>query len=720
MAVIAIAAGAVHLYFDSARLTPLAQARLQALSKREIHLGRVALTWLPRPGLTVHDVRVANPPWTHERDLLRAQTITLRPRLLLLLGGHLEFDSIAASGVSLNLESGADDQDSWQGLFVAEPGSDASVTTTDPVAGSGKSRPAPGGFRAPANVMLSGARISYRARDRPATAWDISSLSASSSPGWRMLAVEASVDRDGQRLTAAIRLDDASAAGQPGANSAGSARLSWDGGFMNLDGFLPLAIPPALHSAATRSGPAGTSRAIRGSASGTISPTTFLGTAGSTARNTSAAVAGNASTGIAATAHTDNSAPALETGKAPGKQPAPPSTFRLQLQASSMTALLSVLQLRSEPVAALAVGANVTVADTTLHVADIVASLGKQTLRGELIVSRESARPTFRARIAADHIDWAQLTADAGRPPPPPVPPDQVFYTHDLAWPALVAMKPVDGHLDLDFKGFRTRSGIEVSDLQAGMQFRGDQLDVREFRFNAFGGSASGSLKLDGPRKGAHLEISTRAISLGQWFEQKTRKNLFTGAPMDLTARVDATGASMKQLAATLTGPVSMRIGPARVLSAKAEKAETLLTGLFTVFPDKTSDHLELACINARLPFVNGVARATPIAGARSSSSKLLTRGELDLRRQTIDLRGRLRPHTGINLGVASITGDVRISGLLRKPGMHLAPLGTPAAVARVGAAIVTGGLSLVATAAWDAAVKGEDPCDSIFAYKPK
>jgi hypothetical protein len=46
---------------------------------------------------------------------------------------------------------------------------------------------------------------------------------------------------------------------------------------------------------------------------------------------------------------------------------------------------------------------------------------------------------------------------------------------------------------------------------------------------------------------------------------------------------------------------------------------------------------------------------------------------------------------------------------------MVLDPVGTPAALARRGAAIATGGLRLVATAAWDAANQGADPCAAVL-----
>ena len=126
---------------------------------------------------------------------------------------------------------------------------------------------------------------------------------------------------------------------------------------------------------------------------------------------------------------------------------------------------------------------------------------------------------------------------------------------------------------------------------------------------------------------------------------------------------------------------------------------------------------MKLECFAARLPFSNGRASGA-VVGARSEVSQLITSGQVDMKRQSVDLRGRVRARHGVSVGLAALTGDISISGPLRKPKMALDPAGTPSALARLGAAVVTGGLSLVATAAWDAANPGADPCEAVFAAK--
>jgi hypothetical protein len=181
---------------------------------------------------------------------------------------------------------------------------------------------------------------------------------------------------------------------------------------------------------------------------------------------------------------------------------------------------------------------------------------------------------------------------------------------------------------------------------------------------------------------------------------------------MQIDASVSGHGASLPEMAATLDGLATIRGGATLVRSEKAGEAESLLTSMLPLLSEKDAPQIRLACFAGRLPFSNGVAaRAT--VGARSEVSKLLTSGTVDLKRQRTDLHGRVRARSGISLGLAALSGDVSITGPLRKPTMVLDPVGTPSALARLGAAVVTGGLSLVATAAWDAANPGPDPCEA-------
>jgi hypothetical protein len=133
-------------------------------------------------------------------------------------------------------------------------------------------------------------------------------------------------------------------------------------------------------------------------------------------------------------------------------------------------------------------------------------------------------------------------------------------------------------------------------------------------------------------------------------------------------------------------------------------------------FAAKDASQIDFECVAVALPFKDGVATANPIIGFSTTASVLITSGKVDLREESLDVRGRVKPKSGVRLGLATIAGDVRIAGPLRRPKMSLDPASTPELIARAGAAIATLGISAVGTAIVDAAqAKKSDPCEAPF-----
>jgi hypothetical protein len=150
--------------------------------------------------------------------------------------------------------------------------------------------------------------------------------------------------------------------------------------------------------------------------------------------------------------------------------------------------------------------------------------------------------------------------------------------------------------------------------------------------------------------------------------------------------------------------------------SKKASDAEAMMTNAFA---SHNASEIVFECVAAVLPFSDGVAAGGPIVGFRTSASDLITSGKIDLRAQSLDLRGRVRAKQGMTLGLATIAGDVKIEGPLRHPTMKLDPDAKALAVLRAGAAIATLGLSALGTAFIDAAEAGQDdPCKAPFSRK--
>ncbi|RBA24288.1 AsmA family protein [Herminiimonas fonticola] len=348
---------------------------------------------------------------------------------------------------------------------------------------------------------------------------------------------------------------------------------------------------------------------------------------------------------------------------------------------------------------------------------DLKLQLGKMNLSGEGQINLRGKTPVFSAQLQADRVDMIQTFLDAGQPPLPPKKAGQLFRDNPFAWHLLVALNGTQGKVDANIAALKLRSGIEVTDASAKMTFNDDRLTVNKFSGKLLGGAAAGDAVFNGSRKTVQLNLQMEDTTLEQWFKQTGKSITVSGGKMKVDAKITAQGTSMNGLAASVTGPVHIQIGAAKIFSPKAGQAEFWLTGLFSA---KDSDRVDLSCISARLPFQSGMAEGEGIVGARSDVSQLLTRGKVDMRDQTLDLHGRVRARSGVNLGVSTFASEVKITGQIVKPEMSLDESGAVGAIARVGAAILTSGLSVVATSLWDGANPESDPCHQVFSIKAK
>ena len=341
-------------------------------------------------------------------------------------------------------------------------------------------------------------------------------------------------------------------------------------------------------------------------------------------------------------------------------------------------------------------------------------ALGAFNFSGDAKISRTAKKTTVKGRIEGDRLDWARLLLDAGFPERPGLEPDELFRDNPLAWPELVSLQGSDGAIDVRLKAFILRNRVELRNVRTHAAFDGDHLELKPLDVETLGGTASGSLAFEGRKKLVRANLEGTGLLLERWFRERGEAIPFTGGPMKIKATFTSTGNSMKALAATVTGPITIRMGPGVWASEKAGHAE----GMMSAFSGKDASAIEFECLGASLPFANGHAESKAILGARSTASQLVTSGFIDMRDETLDLRGRVQPKSG-KVGLATIAGDIRIDGKIRHPHASLDPVATPAAIVRGAAAIATAGLSLVGTAMADAEhARKSDACEAVFTMR--
>ena len=395
-------------------------------------------------------------------------------------------------------------------------------------------------------------------------------------------------------------------------------------------------------------------------------------------------------------------------------------TFAVHIDAMRLDQLLAFFQIESRPIAPLQFNADVRADGNKINFAQLAGRLGTTLVGGSAQLDLNGAQSIWHAQLSIPRLDWVHMLADAGRPPLPPKPPGELFRTHRLPWHMLAAAHGFQAKIELHIASLKTRSKIELSNVSTQVEVQDGQLQANAIRAQMLGGTVSGTLHLIGADQSARLNLQLHNVSLHDGLRAMGKTTPLSGGTMQLNAMVQARGESMKALAATLTGPVTITLGPTRIATAAGAHSEEMLTGFLPYFSARGSAHgsagIHMECASATLPFQAGRAAASPLIGVRSDASELLTAGNLDLRTQTLDLRGRVRSRSGLSLGVSAFGGDIRVSGLLLHPRAKLDPAGTPGAVARIAAAIATAGLSVIGTALWDHVHPGANPCEVVLA----
>lgn len=390
--------------------------------------------------------------------------------------------------------------------------------------------------------------------------------------------------------------------------------------------------------------------------------------------------------------------------------------LRAELKSASLDGMLQFFGIKSRRTAPAQARFEVSEAEGTVSVTKLQASLGALRFGGEGRITFAGPKPVIDARVSTENLDWVRAQLDAGADPVPPLAPDEMFYDIPLGWDLLVAMQGARGRVDAAVGRLLLRNGLELRNLKASIAFDDDRLNASPFSAQMLGGTATANVQLEGRKKSARVKFEGANLLLERWFRERGSKIAFRGGPMKVSATLAATGASMKDLAASMTGPVSIRMGPGVLESEKAGHAEAVMMGLQAGLAGKEATQIDFECVGARLPFSAGRAAAQPIIGVRSRASSLLTSGVVDFRTQSVELRGRLRARSGMNLGFGAIAGDILVSGKIRQPHTSLDPERTPGAVVRGVAAVATLGMSVVGTGLVDAARgKRDDPCEAVF-----
>lgn len=199
------------------------------------------------------------------------------------------------------------------------------------------------------------------------------------------------------------------------------------------------------------------------------------------------------------------------------------------------------------------------------------------------------------------------------------------------------------------------------------------------------------------------------------------------GLDSDLEMKLRGQGNSVRSLMGGLDGDVRLEIGKGRL---KNDALDRLGGDLFTqiigvaVPTDEKDETTNLECGVVRFAVREGGAVADQTLVLETKKVLLRGGGLIDLKTEDLDIGASLSAREGIRLGSSTLSSLVRVKGTLAEPQIATDLKGVVKTGTKIGIAVATVGLSLVAESVYGQVSEDEHPCQTALArqieFKPR
>ncbi len=359
------------------------------------------------------------------------------------------------------------------------------------------------------------------------------------------------------------------------------------------------------------------------------------------------------------------------------------------------------------------------------RLSDGILRLAGQEIKIAASVDLSAAKPKLMAEIGADVLDLSKLldglavkpaagSETSGATVPAKKGDGRVFAADPLPLDGLHA---VDAEAKIAIGVLTLPGGIKLDQAKLLAVLKDGLLNVAP-DFGVGGGVVGGKLVLDARPKGGpaglDMALSGKDIALAQAATDMGLTKVMCGGPTTLSVTLKGLGRSVRDLMAGLTGDVRLETGKAEFNNAELRKAigDWAMSGLTMVDAGfSMREKTVLSCLVVRVPVKQGKAALGKGVAAETDALNLVVGGSVDLRSEVLDLGFDLMPQ-GPSVGITQTTaGLVRVGGTLASPSVGIDALGAGKAALKVGAAVATGGLSLLGDTLLNEGTKDAHPC---------
>lgn len=341
-------------------------------------------------------------------------------------------------------------------------------------------------------------------------------------------------------------------------------------------------------------------------------------------------------------------------------------------------------------------------------------NLDKTDMNGEATLNLSGARPALTAATSSNLIDLTPFISDGEKKKAEKK--SRVFSAEPLPFELL---KKADVNASVSAKKIQ-HPDMPLENVELKLSLNNGNLDIKPFRFNAAGGAATANVSLDASSGKTGKLVTSINIKDFEPSTLPTLQGKLKGGKTDINIDVSGAGKSIADIMAGLNGTFVVQMGAGTLKSGKEGEEKSLLLSTFnSVYGSGSKDETILQCgvINANIK--DGIATLDKGVAFETRAMNLIGSGAINLKTEELDIGIDPEAREGMGLSMGQLAELVRIRGTLAEPKAGPSTKEALKSAATIGAAVATGGISILAQGLFNRATADANPCATALGMKP-
>lgn len=348
---------------------------------------------------------------------------------------------------------------------------------------------------------------------------------------------------------------------------------------------------------------------------------------------------------------------------------------------------------------------------TGFAIEKLIAKVGENNIDGRFTADFRD-KPEVTGYLSSSYVDLRQQghAADAEEEAAVEEGPEFLFSREPLATEWMQA-----ANVDVTIKTDRLMLPQgDLQDFQIVLKLWDGALNIEPISFRELEGSVSASIYLGPSGEGYDLAVMLNVENMHLGLLATEDQDRGSLPPVRGQIEFKGTGNSQHELMASLNGSIALRQGAGRVRDLGGSKlfGDLGLEIIRTLNPlATTQEYSTLDCAIYDIGIKDGIATIENIA-LQTGKMAVIVRGNVNMGSERLNLSLQATPREGLGISIGTVTNSfLKLGGTLRSPQLQLDPTGS---MTTTGAAVATGGLSLLAKGLWDRVKAQGDICKKL------